>query len=66
MGQSSSIPEVLSNVGLLNNHSSPIIRKNNTLLDRPEVVMPVNIFMKKYLFGILLNKIYYDFRKSNS
>lgn len=45
MGQSSNIPEVLSNVGLLNNqnnHSSPI-RKNNTLLDRPEVVMPVNI-----------------------
>ncbi|KAF0756500.1 putative oxidoreductase GLYR1, partial [Aphis craccivora] len=40
VGQSSSIPEVLSNVGLLNNHSSPIIRKNNTLLDRPEVVMP--------------------------
>lgn len=68
MGKSITNTNLLTNLGLLNqnnpnNHSSPI-RKNNTLLDRPEVVVPVNIYIKKYLFGILLNKMY-GFRKSN-
>lgn len=33
--------DILTNLGLTNNHTSPQ-RKNNTLLDRPEVTMAVN------------------------
>lgn len=33
--------DILTNVGLVNNHSPQ--RKNNTLLDRPEVTLPVII-----------------------
>lgn len=34
--------DILTNLGLTNNHTSPL-RRNNTLLDRPEVTTPVNI-----------------------
>lgn len=50
--------DILTNLGLTNNHVSPL-RKNNTLLDRPEVKQPVNInkrFYKiwQYIFMIKL------------
>lgn len=41
---SCSTPKVLTTLGLMNNHVSPL-RKNNTLLDRPEVLAPVNMFI---------------------
>jgi len=56
VGQSSNNTDILTNLGLTNSHTSPL-RKNNTLLDRPEVTTPVNIKKKKYLFGISPIKI---------
>lgn len=54
--------DILTNVGLINNHTSPL-RKNNTLLDRPEVTTPVSLKIIVYLFVILLLKVCYNFRK---
>ncbi|XP_025412661.1 putative oxidoreductase GLYR1 homolog [Sipha flava] len=39
LNSSSSNTDILTNLGLTNNHISPL-RKNNTLLDRPEVKQP--------------------------
>ncbi|XP_026805739.1 putative oxidoreductase GLYR1 homolog [Rhopalosiphum maidis] len=39
VGQSSNNTDILTNLGLTNSHTSPL-RKNNTLLDRPEVKTP--------------------------
>lgn len=61
MNSSSNNTDILTNLGLTNNHLSPL-RKNNTLLDRPEVKAPVrkikNLFiliLKKYFYKLLLN-----------
>lgn len=48
--------DILTNLGLTNNHTSPL-RRNNTLLDRPEVTPPVNIKIILYLFVVLLIKV---------
>lgn len=38
--------DLLTNLGLTLNHShSSPLRKNNSLLDRPEVSQPVNVFL---------------------
>lgn len=39
---SNSNTDILTNLGLTNNHISPL-RKTTTLLDRPEVTQPVKI-----------------------
>lgn len=48
--------DILTNLGLTNNHTSPL-RRNNTLLDRPEVTTPVNIKITVNLFVVLLIKV---------
>lgn len=44
--------DILTNLGLTNNHLSPQ-RKNNTLLNRPEVTMAVN--KQFYVLLLVLN-----------
>jgi len=40
--------DILTQVGLVDNHLSPL-RRNNTILDRPEVTLPVIV---KHLFAL--------------
>jgi hypothetical protein len=47
LNSSSSNTDILTNLGLTNNHISPL-RKNNTLLDRPEVKQPVSVYKHIY------------------
>lgn len=53
--------DILTNLGLTNNHTSPL-RRNNTLLDRPAVTAPVNIKIIAYLWVILLINVLNCFR----
>lgn len=56
MNSSSSNTDILTNLGLTNNHLSPL-RKNNTLLDRPEVKAPVSR-IQIYLINFYMKRVF--------